>query len=332
MFKKLFCVVFSICLCATAIFTSCNKKESVKMEIATTTGDLIRHEDFLTDEAAIRGLYEAGFRNIDFSMYRFTPDCVYMQDNWRDEVLELKAVADELGMKFVQAHSQGGNPLNPDEADFLVAAVLRSIEICEILGIENTVVHAGYQEGLTKEQWFEANKVFYEKLLPTAEKCGVNVLCENSTSKNMGTMYYVNTGADMREFIEYVNHPNFHACWDTGHANCEGSDQYNDIVTLGDELYAIHYADNVGYSDAHLMPYFGTLDPDPIMKGLQAINFKGYFTLECDGGSRVKSLWRGPEIPALEGLKFNRMTRMQEEKLLYETAEYILSTYDMLAK
>ena len=42
------------------------------------------------------------------------------------------------------------------------------------------------------------------------------MLCENSTAKNLGNQYYINTGADMREFIEYVNHPNFHGCWDMG--------------------------------------------------------------------------------------------------------------------
>ena len=36
----------------------------------------------------------------------------------------------------------------------------------------------------------------------------------------------------MVEFLNYVGHPLLHACWDTGHANCEGS-QYDDIVTLG---------------------------------------------------------------------------------------------------
>ena len=59
-------------------------------------------------------------------MSSFTPECVYMQDNWREEVQKIKAVANELGMKFVQAHSQGGNPLSKkqEEVDFIVSATI----------------------------------------------------------------------------------------------------------------------------------------------------------------------------------------------------------------
>jgi sugar phosphate isomerase/epimerase len=113
-----------------------------------------------------------------------------MQENWKDAVQKLQALAGELGMQFVQAHSQGGNPLTDDPAhvDFLLKATLRSIEICEMLGIKNTVVHNRCRVGLSKEAWFAENKAFYEKLLPTAERCGVNILCENSTASNMGVV------------------------------------------------------------------------------------------------------------------------------------------------
>ena len=303
-------------------------------KIVTTTNDLKSADGFDTDEKRIRGLYEAGFRYIDFSMYRFQ-DTVYMQDGWREEVLKLKSVADELGMEFVMAHSQGGNPLNPAEADFMVAATLRSIEICEVLGIENTVVHAGWLETTSKDEWFAANKVFYEKLLPTAERCGVNVLCENSTSKNMGYRYYINTGADMREFIEYINHPNFHGCWDTGHANCEEGSQYDDIMALGDEIYAIHYAENMGDADSHLLPYCGSLNNNEVMQALVDVGYNGYFTLECDASARANAVYLGPEfewmVEAYPNVSLvnipKNMTAIEQEKLLYNLAEFILANY-----
>ena len=221
------------------------------MKIATTTEDFGRF--CATDIEKITELHRAGFKYIDLSMYSFTPDCAYMQDGWHDEVKRLKDAADELGLEFVQAHSQGGNPLDPAGTEFLVSATLRSIEICQALGIKNTVVHPGCCEGLSKEEWFVKNKEFFYKLLPFAEKCGVNVLCENSTKVNMQDMYFINSGKDMREFIGYVDHPNFHGCWDTGHANCEGP-QYDDIMAVGEHLYAIHYNDNRGTQDEHLAP------------------------------------------------------------------------------
>ena len=123
------------------------------MKIATTTGDF--HLYCKNDEERIRELHRAGFRYIDLSMYSFKPSSALMQDNWMDEVKRIKCVADELGMQFVQAHSQGGNPLSEDPAhlDFLIKATVRSIEICQQLGIKNTVVHSGHAEGISKDEW-----------------------------------------------------------------------------------------------------------------------------------------------------------------------------------
>jgi hypothetical protein len=169
---------------------------------------------------------------------------------------------------------------------------------------------------------------------------GVNVLCENSTAANLGAIYWANSGEDMREFVEYVNHPNFHACWDTGHANCEGS-QYDDIMALGEELYAIHYHDNMG-ADTHEMPYCGTMDNDEVMRALVDVGYSGYFTFEADGEKRAQRRWNGPgdECPIFEDLYPDRapilavgqFTRLEQEILLYQIGEYLLSQYGLLAK
>lgn len=301
------------------------------MRIATTTGDFKLYCQ--NDIDRIKELNNAGFQYIDLDMYSFTPDSPYMKDDWKCAVLALKNEADKLGMKFVQAHSQGGNPFDDDQdaADFLVAATIRSIEICHVLGIQNTVAHPGYSKGISKEEWFERNRAFYKKLFPTMEKCGVNVLIENSAAANMGGMYFANSGTDMLEFLKFVDHPLLHACWDTGHANCEGS-QYNHIITLGKELFAIHYNDNHGKKDEHLIPYFGTLNHDEVINALIDANFEGYFTLECCSSLIPKDYWLGGRRP------FDRDTRLVEpqlfmqretEALMYRIAKYMLTSYDI---
>ena len=306
-------------------------EESV-MKIATTTADFSFY--CKTDEERIRELHRAGFRYIDLNMYAFTPECAYMQDDWREAVYQIKNVADELGMQFVQAHSQGGNPLSQDPAhvDFLLKATLRSIEICEQLGIKNTVVHGGYAKGLSKEEWFEKNKAFYKKLFSTMERCGVNVLCENSTKSNMGDRYFINTGKDMLEFIKYVDHPQIHACWDTGHGNCEGS-QYDEILALGDELYAIHYNDNHGEKDDHIAPFLGRLNHDEVICALIDVKFKGYFTLECDSSLIKYDQWTGKRR------RFERASKLREpqlfmqrhiEAMMYESSKWMLESYGIL--
>ena len=304
------------------------------MKIATTTGDF----EFYckTDEERIRELNRAGFRNIDLLMYRLTPDSEYMQDGWRESVKRLKAVADELGMTFVQAHSQGGNPLSndPEHVDFLLKATLRSIEICGMLGIKNTVVHNGFAEVLSKEEWFVVNKEFYKKLFLTMERCGVNVLCENSTAANMRDMYFINTGKDMREFIKYVDHPMIHGCWDTGHANCEGN-QHDEIMAVGDELYAIHYNDNHGGKDDHVAPFLGTLNHDEVINALIDVGFKGYFTLECGSSLNKYDEWtekrRRFDSEKREPRLREPQLFMQRhlEAMAYETSKWMLESYGL---
>lgn len=299
------------------------------MKIATTTGDFAFYCN--TDEERIRELHRAGFRYIDFNMYTFTSECAYMKDNWRDAVKNLKNIADELGMQFVQAHSQGGNPLSEDKnhVDFLLKATLRSIEICEMLGIKNTVVHNGSKSGLTKEEWFINNKAFYEKLFPTMERCGVNVLCENSSKSNMGNDYFINTGRDMREFIEYVNHPQIHGCWDTGHANCEGS-QYDEIMAIGDELFAIHYNDNHGAKDDHVAPFLGNLNHDEVINALIDVKFKGFFTLECDSSLIRYNKWTEKRRRFEDASKLREPQLFMQrhiERLMFDTSKWMLEEY-----
>lgn len=313
------------------------------MNIATTTGDFkgnvtannYRAGYLADDKAMLDLLHQAGFKYVDLNMYTFTSECDYMQSDWKSKIAELKAYAESLGMTFVQAHSQGGvSPISDNQTDVnaLIAYTLRQIEICGELGIENIVVHAGWHAGYTKQQWFEANKAFYDILLDQAATCGVNVLCENSAAVNMGNMYYINTGTDMREFIEYVNRPNFHGCWDTGHANCEGS-QYDDIIALGDEMYAIHFNDNMADADSHMIPYFGTLNVNTVLSALIDVDYSGYFTFECDGTNRTNANWHGPEdLDILSEMSMEEVTGdiLKQEKLLYQIGEYLLSSCKML--
>lgn len=301
------------------------------MKIATTTGDFSFY--CATDEARIRELHRAGFRYIDLSLYSMKPDSPYLTDGWQDEVLRLKALADSLGMQFVQAHSHGGNPFTatPEKAAFYTLAVARSIEICGMLGIPNTVLHCGFAPELTREAFFVKNKEFVSQFFPLLERTGVNLLLENSTAVNMKEIYYPNAGSELRAIVEYVDHPNVHACWDTGHANCEGS-QYEQILALGDHLLGIHYNDNHGQKDEHLFPYMGTLNHDEVLHALLDVGYRGYFTLECGAALIKQNGWPFKRRP------FEKDTRLSEpqlfmqrhmESFMYDTAKYMLEAYHL---
>lgn len=303
------------------------------MKIANTTGDF---EYFCkTYEERVQHLYDAGFRYIDLNMFHiYEDDELLVSEKWRDNAKRLKEFAEERGMKFVQAHSPGGNPLRNDDQDYferLFRATVRSIEVCGELGIPNTVVHLGLREDLDKDGFFEENRKFYEQLFPYMEEHHVNVLCENSMSNVYGswTYYHTNTGAEMKEFIEYVDHPLVHGCWDTGHGNQQNISQYDNMVALGKDLYAVHINDNRGERDDHMMPFLGTVNMDEVMCALIDIGYQGYFTLEA-GSSMHSNVLRKKRPFARENRLFEPTLSMQKsmEKLQFEFSKHILDSYE----
>ena len=295
------------------------------MKLATSTVDF----SFLpTAEERVRHVADAGFRFIDMSFYDKKDVDPFMGNDWREKALALREYAEGLGCRFVQAHSPGGNPLNPAETGWLVESTIRTVEVCEILGIPCTVAHAGFLPGIDRDEYCRRNRAFYERLFPAMEQCGVQVLVENSTRANMGEMYYFNDGADLRAFLDWVDHPLLNACWDTGHANCEGH-QYADITALGSRLTAVHINDNRGKMDEHLPPFCGNLSLDEVMDGLRAIDFPGVFTFECSSLLIHSGGWPVSKKP------YGKSNALQEpplflhdmvERMLYETGRYVLET------
>ncbi len=300
------------------------------MKLATTTGDFDRFSDRYLER--VKYVADAGFKHIDLSLYTLkTNDELFYNDNWKTVVEELVNFGAENGIDYVQAHSPDTNNLDGEEGyrDALWKTV-RSIEICGMLGIPNIVVHSGYRFGLKdKEQWFVENKKFCEELFPAMEKYNVHVLCENTTKANMPDWYFLISGKETREFVEYVDHPLFHACWDTGHANIEGP-QYDEIIALGKEMYAIHFNDNRGSLDEHLIPFMGTLNVDEIMCALQKIGFKGPLTMESSSALRPSKYWLGNRMTFAGKNKMCEPTKFLQqelEKFMYSTGKHILETY-----
>ena len=304
------------------------------MKLATTTSDF---GSFCANDCERIGeIRAAGFRYVVLSQYSIKTNAdLLLADDWRDTVARMKETADRLGVTFVQSHSPGGNALDPDPAkvDELVAVTNRSIAVCAALGIPNTVVHAGFAKGIGKDEFFEKNADFYRRLFPAMEEYGVNVLVENSTRANMGSRYYLYTGADMKEFIDYVDHPLFHACWDTGHANIEGG-QAEQIRALGSDLYALHINDNRGERDEHLIPYLGTVNMDDVMTALTEIGFEGPFTFEASSVLRPSRYWLGNrrEFAEVSPRLAEPTIAMQRdlERLMFHVGEHILCAYGLL--
>ena len=297
------------------------------MKIATTTGDFGNYANTLEEIVAI--MAKTSFRCIDcgLGVATFEKNPELRQDNWLDAVKRLKDTAEGYGMEFVQAHAPMGRPLVKDENyEEFMFLTKRSMEVAAALGIPNIVVHSGYRLGISKEQCFQENKLFYDELLQLAEKININVLTENFNKMSVPDMYWMDNAPDERELIDLVDHPLFHACWDTGHGNMQELSQRDALKTLGEHVYALHVQDNLKIDDHHMAPFMGTLDVDSLMTGLAEIGYKGCFTFEATrmimpSQSRRQTIENGPKA------KLPLELKIKAENLLYEIGEFMIRDY-----
>lgn len=306
------------------------------MKVATTIADLREFTSSFAD--SVRLFQGTGFQYLDFSFYtEIYPGSPFLGKNWLENVLAAAQAAKDFGFSFVQAHSPGYDPFSKTaDHEIGMLATLRSIEACGLLGIPNLVVHPGCSEDYLypqdKNAFFRANQAYYEKLYPAMEKYNVNVLIENGGLANAGEKYIFMTGQEMADFLELCNHPLLHACWDTGHANMDGRDQYKNIIDLGDHLRAIHFNDNMGSCDEHIAPFCGTMDIDAVIQGLIDIGYKGYLTFE---GTVLRTgdhwpRYRRKESQVAEHKLHDPPLELwrKAEALLYEIGKSILCTYN----
>lgn len=305
------------------------------MRLATTTADFRGYLETPADW--VRGYEGTGFKHLDYTFYKSNYEgSPFMSDkDWMKEVIDASKEAEKLGFDFVQAHSPGNDPFR-DDFDTVIKGNVRAIEACAYLGIDRIVVHSGRSARfIAPDGWkayLDGIRHFYEALYPAMEKYNVHVLAENytPTSKNECTLY---TGSDLLELLENCNHPMLGVCWDVGHGNLHNPAQYDDIVTLGDKLLAVHIQDNMGENDDHICPYMGTLDIDAVMRGLQDNGFVdrgGVFTFECDNIVSFAQSWPNNRNSTGENVAADPSYDVKKAAvtMMYQVGKNILTKYN----
>lgn len=308
------------------------------MKLSTSTGDFGKYVDSLDQE--IRHFKGSPFRYINLEQN--TADYFLCADDapWRREVDKWGEAAAYAGVSFVFSHAPCMNAFETDEEYYHITlrAIRRSIESCALLHIPRIVVHASFSPRFTSQEFLTRNQRFYRQLLDTAERCGVMLLTENMTDHNL----YVplDTGREVRELVDLVDHPLFAACWDTAHANlstkAKAEGQYKGITDIGDKLKGLHIADNFGDgAHHHSWPFAGIVNFDAVMQGLLDVGYDGFFNFEAS-----YTLLHHQNLPyARQPWERNGKTvttlldppvalKKKAVELLYETGKCILEAYD----
>ena len=293
------------------------------MKLATTTIDF----RYYTTESlkAMEYIAKAGFKYIDYSFcvdYNNKVGFFGSDENHLQKVIN-KAI--ELGVKFVQAHAPFKMLMFEGDTTDLLNATLKCVNVCAKLGIKTLVVHTGYAHNLTKEQTYAKNKEFFAPVLELAKELGIYILAENFNKMFMDGVYWIDNANDLCDFIDFVNHPNLKAVWDTGHGNLQDMPQHEQLKVLAGKVMALHVQDNRGDDDHHIAPFFGTLNLDSVMKGLIDIGYNGYFTFEADNFFlKERRSFDGDSKLNIAPLEL----MIKAENLLYETGKAILDAYN----
>lgn len=312
------------------------------MKIATSTGDFGRYIDHIPDR--VKEFKDTKFRYINLEQTGTAAEYLCESDDeYKKLAEEFRKAAEYANVKYVVSHAPCLNAYaKNDESHYntVIRAIRRSIEVCHLLDIPRIVVHSCPVSGATEEEFLEKNKKFYSEFFDLMEKYNIWVLTENWD--NSGHPYA--TGKDLRNIVDYIDHPLLGICWDTAHGNISPAakklGQYQNLLDCGDKLKGLHISDNFGDTHQHSWPFAGTINFDSVIQGLLDVNYDGFFTFEASytllhqynlplaGYPYERKSWeyKGEKVTKL----LNPTVELKKKAvdLLYDIGEHILKTYD----
>lgn len=241
---------------------------------------------------AIRLIAQAGFDAYDITLNGIEGNPIF-EDNYKEYLASLKAVADEAGITCNQSHAPSSSrrddsPKNQYYNEHIFDWLVRSLEAAAYLGAKNIIVHPiNYMTYRGNEAYLkDMNMEFYRALAPHAKRVGIRIALENTGQMDKRRGIFVDSVCgSVREQIDYLETLGddcFVACLDLGHCGLLGHEVTDSIRALGaDRLAALHVHDNNFLEDNHTAPFCGKMEWMPILETLAHIGYRGDFTLEC---------------------------------------------------
>ena len=224
----------------------------------------------------IKSLKTAGYDGVEIPMFEGTPD----HYAWLGEKLDRLG----LGRTTVSVMGAGNNPISTDKAE-RKAALARAkwaIDCNAALGssILAGPMHSelGYFSGNGATKQERARGVsFHRHAGDYAAKKKIRFALE---ALNRFEVYFLNTMAQLAEYLDEVDHPSIKAMYDTFHSNIEEKDPVAAIKTIKRHMIHVHISENDrGTPGRGHVPWAETY------KGLKAAKYDGWMTIEAFGRS-----------------------------------------------
>jgi len=310
------------------------------MKLATTSADFRKFTPEAFEPEIIRYFKDTKFKYLNLSLSTANVrEMLLENDDGYKKVADLFAKeAENADVTYVMAHAPCLYALKSRDTEETykntILCIRRSIQVCHELNIPRIVIHSCPEPTYSVDKVYHENKVFYEEFLDLAEKHNIMLLTENWDDDNT----HFSLGQQMREFIDYVDHPLLVACWDSAHGHISPTarelGQYENIMALGDKLKGLHISDNFGNMHQHSWPYSGTINFDQIMQGLLDVKYDGYFTYEAcytllhHTHFYKRKPWEYHGETVAKALDPSIKLMQSAVDLLYDIGEYMLRQYD----
>ena len=296
------------------------------MNVSTMTNlfyDFKKNGDRAYLESMVK-IHEYGFDVMDFCMCPMQRNETELNgENWKFLVDRIGNEAAKLGVRFGQSHipyaknKPGLAPTDEgcEQNEWFIETTKRCIEISAMLGVKWAVAHpvTDFSDPTDIGRNIAYNHEIYDKYVEQASALGVGIALENMTDLTQNSMYrrFGVTAYELCELVDSFGSPYVGACWDFGHANRMAfKPQSQQLQKLGSRLKATHVDDNIGQTDLHTIPFFGTIDWADSVKALKDIGYQGDFNFELGVFRRIP-----------EALK------PAATRLVYETGRYLVDTY-----
>jgi D-psicose/D-tagatose/L-ribulose 3-epimerase len=222
----------------------------------------------------LKALKKAGYDGVELPLFEGTPE----------HYARLGDHLDKLGLDVttVSVLGTGHNSLSPDKAErnAAVARAKWAVDCTSALGgqILAGPMHSeiGYFSGNgATAQERKRGLAFHRAVGDHAAKKKVRLAVE---ALNRFECYFLNTMAQLADYLDEVDHPHVKAMYDTFHSNIEEKDPVAAIKTIKRHMIHVHISENDRGT-----PGKGHVPWDATYKALQAAKYDGWLTIEAFG-------------------------------------------------
>ena len=164
---------------------------------------------------------------------------------------------------------------NPTHRADRIAMIYRTLQFARDIGAANISITSGRMLGGMPPD--KAARQFVESIKPILDRAdtldvAIGIECEPGLF-----LEYV---AELREWINRLNHPKFGANLDIGHSQVIGETIPYEVEMLRGRIWNMHVEDIPGRKHYHMIPGEGTLDWSSLKAALEMIKYDRYLTVE----------------------------------------------------